>query len=163
MGRHLTFAHNGTVRGLRRKHPLGEYHPIGDTDSEYAFCLILDHLRNKFRTYPRRPRDLWKAVAEIGGRIGRAGTFNFLLGDGTHLFARCSTKLCYIVRRSPFRKATLADDDLSIDFSEVTTPDDRVAIVATTPLTRDEAWTHGEPGNLWVFRGGQLRATLASV
>ena len=162
-GRHITFAHNGTVRGLRKKHPLGEYRPIGNTDSEYAFCVILDHLRKKFRTYPRSSRALWDAVAEIGGKIGRTGTFNFLLGDGTHLFARCATKLCYIIRRSPFRRATLADDEITIDFSEVTTPNDRVAIIATTPLTRDETWTIGEPGNMWVFRGGKLRATLRSA
>jgi len=44
----------------------------------------------------------------------------------------------------------------------VTTPKDRVAVVATMPLTRDEAWTTGEPSTLWVFRGGKLARTLCS-
>jgi glutamine amidotransferase len=44
----------------------------------------------------------------------------------------------------------------------VTTPRDRVAVVATAPLTRDEAWTIGRPGEMWVFRRGKLVATLAS-
>jgi glutamine amidotransferase len=35
-------------------------------------------------------------------------------------------------------------------------------VVATVPLTRDETWVHGVPGELWVFRGGALRATLTS-
>jgi len=30
------------------------------------------------------------------------------------------------------------------------------------PLTRDETWTAGEPGTLWVFRRGRLVRTLAS-
>ena len=38
----------------------------------------------------------------------------------------------------------------------------RVAVVATAPLTRDETWVRAETGTLWVFRGGRLRATLAS-
>ena len=85
-----------------------------------------------------------------------------LLGDGDQLFARCATKLHYIVRKAPFRKATLADEDLSVDFAAVTTPSDRVAVVATMPLTRDETWTAGEPDTLWVFRRGRLVRTLAS-
>lgn len=160
-GRSWTFAHNGTVKGVRNW-KLHHYHPIGNTDSERAFCALLDGLLRRFKSYPRKPTELWRAVAELGGKLGGTGTFNFLLGDGTHLYARCATKLCYIIRRAPFRQATLCDDELTVDFSEVTTPNDRVAIVATVPLTRDEAWTHGTPGNLWVFDRGELRAELAS-
>lgn len=160
-GRTWTFAHNGTVKGARTW-KLRRYSPIGNTDSEYAFCALLDGLLRKFPTYPKRRTDLWNAVAEIGGEIGAAGTFNFLLGDGKHLYARCATKLHHIIRKAPFRQATLCDDELTVDFSEVTTPKDRVAIVATAPLTRDEVWVEGIPGHLWVFSGGALRATLAS-
>jgi len=160
-GRTLTFAHNGTVKGVR-KHRLRRFHPIGNTDSEYAFCVMLDGLHEQFPSYPRRRRDLWEAIAELGGTLGGTGTFNFLLGDGAHLYARCATKLCYIIRQAPFKRATLCDDEVTVDFAEVTTPNDRVAIVATAPLTRDETWTHGEPGKLWVFSAGELRATLDS-
>jgi glutamine amidotransferase len=158
-GRHFVFAHNGTVRDVR-KHPIGRFRPIGETDSEYAFCALLHRLQRSFPEYPRKRSDLWEAVAEHGTRLGRHGTFNFLLGDGTHLFARCATKLHYIIRKAPFRHATLADDDVVVDFAEVTTPNDRVAVVATAPLTRDETWVRGTPGGLWVFRDGALRATL---
>ena len=161
-GRHMVFAHNGKLKNARRL-PTGRFHPIGDTDSEHAFCALLAGLEKRFPTYPRSPRALWSAVAEIGGELGRGGTFNFLLGDGTHLFARCATKLCYLVRKAPFHAATLADDDVSIDFAAVTTPKDRVAVVATAPLTRDETWTMGTPNELWVFKGGALRATLPSA
>ena len=161
-GRHFTFAHNGTVRGVRR-HAVGRFHPIGTTDSEHAFCALMNHLERAFpRGYPKSPERLWRAVAKAGAEIGERGTFNFLLGDGAHLFARCATKLCYIVRKAPFKTATLADDDLCVDFSAVTTPRDRVAVIATAPLTRDEDWTIGRPGEMWVFRRGKLAATLRS-
>src|SRR5262249_55402021 len=42
-GRHFVFAHNGTVRGARRNR-LGRFHPIGETDSEHAFCALLGRL-----------------------------------------------------------------------------------------------------------------------
>ena len=161
-GRSFTFAHNGTVRRVRRW-PLGRFQPIGTTDSEYAFSVLMAGLERRFKQYPRKPSELWEAVAELGGQLGGDGTFNFLLGDGRHLYARCATRLHYLIRRAPFHKATLADDDLAVDFAEVTTARDRVAIVATMPLTRDETWTQGVPGQMWVFDGGALRATLASA
>jgi glutamine amidotransferase len=158
-GTHFVFAHNGTLKGVKKIALVGRFHPIGETDSERAFCVLLNRLEKKFRTRPP-PRKLWKEVARIGGELGREGTFNFLLADGTHLYARCATNLHYIVRKAPFARATLSDDDLCVDFSTVTTPADRVAVVATQPLTRDEKWTQGVPGQMWVFRRGRLVATL---
>lgn len=162
-GRHFTFAHNGTVRGVPRK-IAGRFQPIGSTDSERAFCILMNRLDRAFPGgYPKDREKMWRTIARIGGEIGDKGTFNFLLGDGAHLYARCATRLCFIIRKAPFKSATLADDDMTVDFSEVTTPNDRVAVIATAPLTRDEAWTLGQPGEMWVFRGGRLRATLPSA
>jgi glutamine amidotransferase len=159
-GRHVVFAHNGTVKSAH-KLKLGRFKPMGRTDSEHAFCALLGGLQHDFKDRPSRAA-LAEAVAHHAGRIGRDGTFNLLLGDGDQLFARCSTKLHYIIRQAPFKKATLADEDVSVDFSAVTTPKDRVAVVATMPLTRDEIWTAGEPNTMWVFRGGKLVKTLPS-
>lgn len=160
-GRHMVFAHNGTVK--RVKGPkLGRFRPIGQTDSEHAFCVLLAALQHDFPDGPRSSAALAEAVAAHAGRIGREGTFNMLLGDGDQLFARCATKLCFIVRQAPFHKATLCDEDVCVDFSKVTTPDDRVAVVATAPLTRDETWTPCEPNTLRVFRKGRLARTLPS-
>lgn len=161
-GRHWVFAHNGTVRGAR-KLKLGRFRPIGTTDSEHAYCHLLEVLVTSFRDYPKNARDLDEPIAEVGAHIGRKGSFNFLLGDGQKLYARCATKLCYIIRKAPFGAARLSDDDVTVDFSAVTTPRDRVAVVSTVPLTSNEEWTHGEPGTLWVFDRGKVQATLASA
>ena len=160
-GRHFVFAHNGTVKQARQL-PHGRFRPIGQTDSEYAFCALLNHLHQTFPSYPRSRRALWNAVAAYGGMLGRQGTFNFLLGDGEQLFARCATRLHYVIRRAPFCQATLADEEMTVNFAQCTGAQDRVAVVATVPLTRDEAWVEGTPGDLWVFRRGELVATLPS-
>ena len=163
-GRDWSFAHNGTLPDVKRR-PLPDFFtPVGGTDSEHAFCWLLTELRSAFPGgYPEdRPEDLWRCLADLSGTLGAEGTFNFLLADGHHLYARCATKLCYIIRQAPFGRATLRDAEIQVDFSALTTPNDRVAVVATEPLTRDEEWTIGAPGTLWVFRQGKLAAALPS-
>jgi len=160
-GRQLVFAHNGTVKRADTL-KLGVFRPIGQTDSERAFCALLAALSHEFPNPPRSKHDLAAAIARHASLIGKHGSFNLLLGDGEQLFARCATKLHYIVRQAPFTKATLCDEDVSVDFAKHTTPNDRVAIVATMPLTKDETWIAGDPGALWVFRQGKLAETLPS-
>jgi glutamine amidotransferase len=62
--------------------------------------------------------------------------------------------LHYTVREYPFRKCALKDIDYEVDFAEVTSPDDRVAVIATKPLTVDEEWVEMEPGELILFDEG---------
>ena len=158
-GRHWVFAHNGSLRG-DKKLPLGHYRPVGTTDSEHAFCYLLDTLREAFAAYPKKTSELFDAVARAASTLSDFGSFNFLLGDGRFLYARCGTRLCHIVRKAPFGIATLSDDDVRVDFAELTTPNDSVAIIATVPLTTDEEWTLARPGELWVFEKGAVKATL---
>ncbi|MBX7196704.1 MAG: class II glutamine amidotransferase [Sandaracinaceae bacterium] len=160
-GRDWVFAHNGTVKEAESL-KLGRYAPLGSTDSERAFCHLLEGLRAGFPKGAPDARTLSDAIAQLGARIGKKGTFNFLLGDGERLYARCATKLCHLVRKAPFGQARLADEDVTIDFAPVTTTRDRVAVVSTVPLTTNETWIHGEPGHLWVFDRGKLVRTLES-
>jgi glutamine amidotransferase len=50
-----------------------------------------------------------------------------------------------------------------VDFSEVTNPDDRVALIATLPLTDNEAWITMDPGTLMVFVDGLPAATARTA
>ncbi len=152
-GRYWVFAHNGDLKDFD---PVldGPYRPVGNTDSERAFCFLLQQLRERFGEQPPALAQLRAALADLVAVVARHGTFNMMLSDGTALFAHCSTKLCYIVRQYPFASACLSDEDLSVDFSQVTTPNDRVAIIVTTPLTKNETWTDFAPGELKMFVDG---------
>jgi glutamine amidotransferase len=161
-GRHVVFAHNGTLPNVRDRR-LEHESAIGDTDSEYAFCVMLEALRRKHGArYPEDPVALGAELFDLANDLGSDGVFNFLWADGENLFARCGDHLSAIVRRTPFGRATLVDADLSVHLDEEmeSTPDARVAVVATFPLTRDESWEAASPGMLWVFRGGDLLATF---
>jgi glutamine amidotransferase len=151
-GRYWVFAHNGDLKDYApRLH--SHFRPVGDTDSEQAFCWLMQELAKAHASVPP-VAELTRTLRELVPRVAAHGTFNFLLSNGEALWAHASTKLCYIVRQHPFATARLADEELAVNFAEHTTPDDRVAVVATTPLTRDEQWTHFEPGELKVFVDG---------
>jgi predicted glutamine amidotransferase len=138
----------------------GLFEPVGTTDSEYAFCTLLQGLRERFPgTQPSLP-ELFKAIEDITREISRHGVFNFLLSNGQALFAHCSTHLHYLVRQWPFSTAHLIDEDMTVDFANYTTPEDRVAVIATQPLTDNEVWTRLEPGELVMFQDGNVAARV---
>jgi predicted glutamine amidotransferase len=153
-GRYWAFAHNGHLENFSP--PRAFFEPVGETDSEAAFCAILEELRTRFPAAAPPLPVLAAALADVSERLDRHGPFNFLLSDGEHLFARCATRLSFIVRQAPFGPAHLVDEDVTVDFGACTGPGDRVAVIATEPLTTDEAWTAVEPGRLVVFRAGEL-------
>ena len=85
-GRDHVFAHNGDLHGLsdgpRR------YAPEGDTDSERAFCDLLDRMAVLYQQDPapsvQARQEVFTAFAAEAARLGPA---NFLYSDGEVLFA----------------------------------------------------------------------------
>jgi glutamine amidotransferase len=152
-GRYWVFAHNGDLKDFAP--PLdGAFRPVGSTDSERAFCFLLQQLRARFGDTAPPLNALREVLAELAAGIASHGTFNMLLSDSSALFAHCSTNLVYVVRQHPFVTAHLSDEDVSVDFAALTTPHDRVAVIVTAPLTTDEVWTAFLPGQLKVFVDG---------
>ncbi|HLO86927.1 MAG TPA: class II glutamine amidotransferase [Nostocaceae cyanobacterium] len=152
-GRYWVFAHNGNLPDFNPENR-GFYQPVGETDSEKAFCLMLNILRERFPQGQPTLKEIYFTLSEITKTLATLGIFNYLLSDGELFFAHCSTKLSYVVRQAPFAAAHLIDQDMTVDFSELTTPSDRVAVIATTPLTDNEVWTQIQPGELLAFQDG---------
>jgi len=173
------FAHNGDVplfkSKLKTAHAwIGDvpgervYSPVGDTDSEAIFCALLNALKAKFETLPSLPvlHDyINKLCKEIVSANPDETILNFLLGCGRYVQFSYSwpgarpgstvwNGLYYIVREPPFTEAHLSDMDYAVDFSEMNTDEDRVAIIATKPLTLNEEWVEIEKGELILFDQG---------
>ena len=158
--REWIFAHNGDVSGvvMNPEFKLKHYSPVGDTDSEYAFCYIMDCLRELGESV-NSVIEVCKAIWDIASRIGDYGKFNFLLSDGTYLFAymnRIGT-LHYLLRHPPHKRyVELVDEDFKINLSELKGQSEIAAIIATQPLTRNENWIPMEVNTLYVFHKGDL-------
>ena len=99
--------------------------------------------------------EIYRFLGKVAGDISSFGTFNFLLSNGEFLFAYCSTKLYYLVRKAPFGDAHLIDQDITVDFSQVAGKNDKVAVIASAPLTDNEAWIALTPGQLLMFYEGE--------
>lgn len=158
-GRYWIFAHNGNLLDFAPELD-GSFLPAGVTDSERAFCWILQRLRQHFGSICPDRAELFDELRQLTLEITKHGEFNFLLSNGDCLFAHASTKLACIVRQAPFAKAHLNDQDVTVDFSAITTPNDRVAIIATLPLTDNEVWQTMQPGTLWWFEEGSVVRTI---
>jgi glutamine amidotransferase len=128
---------------------------VGQTDSEWAFCWLMQELAKSHASVPT-VSELSLTLAELVPQIAEHGVFNFLLSNGQALWAHASTHLHYVLRRHPFAQATLSDEDVRVNFADVTRETDRVALVVTAPLTRDEAWTALQPGRVYTFEDGDL-------
>ena len=143
-GRYWVFAHNGNLEGFApRLH--GAYRPVGETDSELAFCWLMQELAKAHASVPTIA-ELTRTLRELVAVPAAHGTFNFLLSNGQALWAHCSTQLHHVMRQHPFATASLQDQDVTVDFARLTSADDRVVIIVTEPLTRNEPWVAFAPG-----------------
>ncbi len=152
-GRSWSFVHNGQIPRVKEI-SLNFYLPIGETDSEHAFCWILDQLRENYASIPDTNQKWLALVADICAELAKLGVFNMLLSDGEVL----------LTRQAPFDQVTLKDTELTVNFAKETTDQDKVTIIATEPLTEDECWQHYESGEFRAFlRGDSIFESVVAV
>jgi glutamine amidotransferase len=140
-GRSWVFAHNGMLPGLRENpdFPVRRFRPLGETDSEYAFCVLLDAIAASHVEATKGPcaQAIVKTLGPLVNRMAELGEFNFVLGNGESLIAHAHTRL-YALRRS-CRKDGCRQ---------------MVVLLATSPLT-EESWVQLASGSIHVYANGQ--------
>lgn len=90
-GRRHAFAHNGDLVGLNDREDIRalEGQAIGDTDSERAFLLLLDRLKDTALTDPVARLDVF---ARFAAEMRELGSSNFLFFDGERLFVHADRR-----------------------------------------------------------------------
>lgn len=161
LGQSWVFVHNGDLKNFQPESSFQDgcnhrFLPIGTTDSEKAFCWLMQELSAKFTDRATSPNwdELAPALAEITAVIARYGNFNFLLSNGEALYAHCSSTLHALERAHPFPTAKLVDCDVSMDLGALNAEGDRMVIIATEPLTDEASWRKFETGEFNVYVGG---------
>jgi glutamine amidotransferase len=165
-GRLHVFAHNGTLD--LRDAPglgLGRFRPIGETDSEWAFCALLARLETLWLgNEPPSETARTNLVATFARDLRRLGVANFLYSDGELLFAHAHERrqadgsvgppglhlLCQLCRSEPGEIAA-EGFRLSIDAAA----DQSVVLLASVPLT-GEGWEALGPGELVTIGSGTI-------
>ena len=90
-GRSHVFAHNGHLPGIAQSAGLAfeRYRAIGDTDSEHAFCALLERLHGLWglTAMPPSVEQRLDVVTQFAADLRALGPANFLSADGEFLFA----------------------------------------------------------------------------
>ena len=107
--------------------------------------------------------EIFNTLLSITKELSQHGTFNFMLSNGEWMIAHCSTNLHYLTRQAPFGKAQRIDDDGVIDFSNYAKDGDKVTIISTFPLTKNETWTKMEHGGFVFFKDGEKIREIIGV
>ena len=85
------FAHNGNLAGIERSamQLADRYRPVGNTDSELAFCALLERLSQARGRSWHRPslEERLDLIAAFAAELRPLGPANFLYADGDTLFA----------------------------------------------------------------------------
>lgn len=138
--RHWAFAHNGLVPEvveMERRNQTRVCRPEGETDSEFAFCHLLSHVK-QHALIGGYGIDWLCVLNEISERIATRGQFNFLLSDGEYLIAYGHDRLHYLE----------AGDHV---------------LIASAPLSGALGWTAFRPGELRIYKQGAYVEALACM
>ena len=158
------FAHNGLLRGIEvaPRFPTRRFLRVGDTDSEHAFCALLERLAP---AWDGGVPSLDARLAVIGAfaeELRQLGPANFLYSDGDTLFAHghrrtsVSGEICppglYVLCRS----CTASSDGVPLTGVSIGPEEDQqVALIASVPLS-DERWEPLLEGEIVVLREGRV-------
>ncbi len=93
-GRMHVFAHNGTLQQVQEgRLPASGPRPLGATDSEFAFCLLLARLAPVWRVDAPSVEARTAVVVAFARDMARLGPANFLYSDGELLFAHADVRM----------------------------------------------------------------------
>ena len=96
LGNHVHFlAHNGTMRKITDTYPREDLHyqPVGETDSEHAFCILLTRLWPLYQKGTPSPEERIKVFTDFCTDMKKLGTCNFLYFDGEILFVHAHKRV----------------------------------------------------------------------
>lgn len=164
-----TFAHNGDLPGIEGfvSAPAGLYRPVGETDSEQAFCALLERLRPLWLAgEPPSIGARAQVIESFAADLRSLGPANFLYCDGDVMFAHADRRHqvdgsirppgLWRLARHCEAGGELAAAGLHIA-SQGAMQD--VVLIASVPLTT-ENWVPLACGELLVARHGQLLARM---
>lgn len=164
-GKRHVFCHNGDLLGIAKLVSLEHFSPIGETDSEYAFCYLLSELGKLVITDSVGLEQQIAAVKKVFDRLSTIGIANFIYSDGRYLYAyankRFQTDGCirppgmyYLCRSCERDQEALPLAGVNIEIDERLTSQN-IVLFASVPLS-NENWIPIKPNQLIVAKDGRI-------
>ena len=158
------FAHNGDLPGIYRSEALalGSYRPVGQTDSEHAFCVLLERVHEPWNACPPLTVEVrLSLLAEFAAELPKLGPANFVYSDGDALFAHGHRRMQFNSKRGDppglwtRQRRCAPADPVPDDRSGVSIAQEERSVVgiARVPLT-DDGWRPLAEGEVVAVRDG---------
>lgn len=162
------FAHNGWLPGIGESAELRpmRFRPVGETDSELAFCALLDRMAALWKQPGTVPtlEDRLDVVSSFAQTLRAMGPANFLYSDGDTLFAHGDRRkqgasstvappgLVFLERRCRQGDRGFVTDGVAVDGAE-----QKIILLASVPLS-DQPWIPLGEGEVVAVSQGQIAA-----
>lgn len=161
-GRAHVFVHNGDLDGLDIAET-ARFQPIGETDSERAFCNLMARMEAIWAGHRTVPPLMQRAAvfSAFCEDMRDRGPANFLYSDGTSLFAHANKRTQADGDMRPpglhvlCRTCAVDSEALNSDGITVGSGGQSVLLFASTPLS-DEPWQAFDDGQIVIAENGRL-------
>ena len=166
------FAHNGDLGRIEQIKTLSNHRfwPVGETDSEHAFCALLERLSELWLNSTGVPElsHRLQLVSQFASEIRPLGPANFLYADGDALFAHANKRTqpdtgkveppgLYWLCRQCTSKSYLDVSGLHLEGN-----DQQVVLIASVPLTQ-EGWMPLDEGEVLCIQDGEVVFPAARI
>lgn len=167
-GRTHVFAHNGHLPGIGQSRQLAHarFQPVGGTDSEHAFCALMERLSGLWRPSVAPPgvEERLAVVAAFAADLRELGPANFLYADGEVLFAHGHRRIQSASGRIEApglfllsRQCSHANESVHAQGVSIAPGFQAVTLIASVPLS-SEPWRPLTEGEVVAVAAGRLVA-----
>lgn len=164
-----TFVHNGNLRSsdILRTSAGSRFQPVGETDSEQAFCVLLE----KVAMLPEKSGGLASLDVRMGvlvylaRQFRRCGPSNFVYSDGDALFVHADQRYQVatgVIAPPALHVFACRSNEIPGLVCEAESPhptdDQQVIMLATAPLS-NHSWQPMDRGQILALRDGEVVAS----
>jgi predicted glutamine amidotransferase len=181
-GRMHVFAHNGNLTGIEVRYTATKrrFRPVGETDSEIAFCMLAERLSPLWSTSTIPTLDQrFGIICDFAAELRELGPANFLYADGDVLFAHGHRRIqtdgtiappglwllcreCAIDKDGlPTSATTLGGAEAGVTI-EGSAEGQAITLLASVPLT-GEGWHPLAEGELVAVKDGRVARRSAKL
>ena len=168
-GANHLFAHNGDLNRFifnTKRFPKGAYTPVGETDSEHAFCVLMARIAAVWQDGRPDPDVRLAVVADFAARLRQLGPANFIYSDGELLFVHSDRRRQANGEVSAPGLYWLEDacgDASGVEGLELEAHGPvNTTLIASVPLDQRD-WVPLPEGEVLMFRRGQLLERCARL
>ncbi len=161
-GKQHVFAHNGDLIEFDKQAEFkpSRFKPIGNTDSELAFCYLMQNMSKIWdKDTPPELAARYKVFDNFVSKMRTLGLANIIYSDSEYVFIHSHKRISPEAKHLPglymtCRRCSADESDIPIEGLELNKSNSKdVVLIASVPLS-DEKWFEIPEGEIRILRNG---------